>query len=36
VVLATALVGVVLHKGLRLIERRLLFWSGDGVRMIGS
>jgi NitT/TauT family transport system permease protein len=31
-----ALVGVVLHKGLRLVERRLLFWSGDGVRMIGS
>jgi NitT/TauT family transport system permease protein len=31
-----ALVGVVLHKGLRMIERRLLFWSGDGVRMIGS
>jgi NitT/TauT family transport system permease protein len=31
-----ALVGVVLHKGLRLVERRLLFWSGDGMRMIGS
>jgi len=31
-----ALVGVVLHKGLRMVERRLLFWSGDGVRMIGS
>jgi NitT/TauT family transport system permease protein len=31
-----ALVGVLLHKGLRLVERRLLFWSGDGVRMIGS
>jgi NitT/TauT family transport system permease protein len=31
-----ALVGVVLHKGLRMVERRLLFWSGDGLRMIGS
>jgi NitT/TauT family transport system permease protein len=31
-----ALVGVILHKGLRLVEKRLLFWSGDSVRMIGS
>lgn len=31
-----ALVGIILHKSLRLVEKRLLFWSGGGVRVIGS
>jgi NitT/TauT family transport system permease protein len=31
-----ALLGVVLHQGLRLIEKRLLFWSGGSARVIGS
>jgi NitT/TauT family transport system permease protein len=31
-----ALVGVVLHKTLRVIERRVLFWSGDATRMMGT
>ena len=31
-----ALVGIVLHKGLRLVERRVLFWSGGGLRVIGA
>jgi NitT/TauT family transport system permease protein len=31
-----SLVGVLLHQSLRIIERRLLFWSGEGTRMIGS
>ncbi len=31
-----ALVGVVLHQAMRVIERRLLFWSGDDMRVIGS
>lgn len=31
-----ALVGIILHKSLRIVEKRLLFWSGGGVRMIGS
>ncbi len=29
-------VGVLMHWTLRRIERRILFWSGDGVRAIGS
>jgi NitT/TauT family transport system permease protein len=31
-----SLVGVLLHQSLRIIERRLLFWSGEGTRLIGS
>ena len=31
-----ALVGIVLHKGLRMVERRVLFWSGGGLRVIGA
>jgi NitT/TauT family transport system permease protein len=31
-----AVVGVVIHKTLRLVERRVLFWSGDHMRAIGS
>jgi NitT/TauT family transport system permease protein len=31
-----ALVGILLHKGLRLIERRVLFWSGEAERVIGT
>ena len=31
-----SLVGVVLHQTLRRIERRLLFWSGEEMRMMGS
>jgi NitT/TauT family transport system permease protein len=31
-----SLVGVLLHQTLRIAERRLLFWSGEGERMIGS
>jgi NitT/TauT family transport system permease protein len=31
-----SLVGVLLHQSLRIIEHRLLFWSGEGTRMIGS
>lgn len=31
-----ALLGVVLHQGLRLIEKRVLFWSGGSARVIGS
>jgi NitT/TauT family transport system permease protein len=31
-----ALVGIILHKSLRIVEKRLLFWSGGGVRVIGS
>jgi NitT/TauT family transport system permease protein len=30
------LVGIIIHKALRLVERRLLFWSGEGVRIIGT
>jgi len=36
VFIVLALVGVVIHKVLRIVERRVLFWSGDGMRMIGS
>jgi NitT/TauT family transport system permease protein len=36
VFIVLALVGVVIHKVLRIVERRVLFWSGDGTRMIGS
>jgi NitT/TauT family transport system permease protein len=31
-----SLVGIILHKSLRIVERRLLFWSGGGVRVIGN
>jgi NitT/TauT family transport system permease protein len=31
-----SLVGVVLHQGLRALEHRLLFWSGEEMRMTGS
>ena len=31
-----AIVGVIIHKTLRLVERRVLFWSGDNMRAIGS
>ncbi|MCC7347410.1 MAG: ABC transporter permease [Variibacter sp.] len=31
-----ALVGVLLHQSLRLVEKRLLFWSGGSARVIGS
>jgi NitT/TauT family transport system permease protein len=31
-----SLVGVLLHQSLRIIERRLLFWSGEGTRMMGT
>ena len=31
-----AVVGVIIHKTLRMVERRLLFWSGDHMRAIGS
>jgi NitT/TauT family transport system permease protein len=31
-----AIVGVVIHKTLRVVERRILFWSGDHMRAIGS
>jgi NitT/TauT family transport system permease protein len=31
-----AIVGVVLYQGMRLIERRFLFWSGEHMRAIGS
>ena len=31
-----AMVGIVLHKGLRLVERRVLFWSGEAERIIGT
>jgi NitT/TauT family transport system permease protein len=31
-----ALVGIVLHKSLRMVERRVLFWSGEEQRMMGT
>ena len=31
-----SLVGVLLHQSLRIIERKMLFWSGEGTPMIGS
>jgi NitT/TauT family transport system permease protein len=31
-----AVVGVVLYQGMRMIQRRVLFWSGEGMRAIGS
>jgi NitT/TauT family transport system permease protein len=31
-----ALIGIAIHVTLRLFERRLLFWSGDAMRMGGS
>ncbi len=31
-----ALVGVIIHKSLRMLERRVLFWSGEGLRVIGT
>jgi NitT/TauT family transport system permease protein len=31
-----ALVGVLLHQSLRIVERRLLFWSGEHTRMVGT
>jgi NitT/TauT family transport system permease protein len=36
VFIVLALVGILLHKSLRLVERRFLFWSGGGVRVVGS
>ncbi len=30
------LLGIIIHKMPRLIERRLLFWSGEGVRVVGA
>jgi len=31
-----AVVGILLHKALRMVERRVLFWSGGGLRVIGT
>lgn len=31
-----ALVGIILHKALRMVERRVLFWSGEEQRMMGT
>jgi NitT/TauT family transport system permease protein len=31
-----ALVGVLLHQSLRIVERKLLFWSGEHTRMMGT
>jgi NitT/TauT family transport system permease protein len=31
-----ALVGITLNKSIKAIEKRVLFWSGDGVRMVGT
>jgi len=31
-----AIVGIVIHKALRLVERRVLFWSGEEQRMMGT
>src|SRR5215813_88518 len=31
-----AIVGIVLYQGMRIIERRYLFWSGEHMRAIGS
>jgi len=31
-----AIVGILLHKGLRMVERRVLFWSGEAERVIGT
>jgi NitT/TauT family transport system permease protein len=31
-----ALVGVLLHQSLRIVERKLLFWSGEHTRMVGT
>jgi NitT/TauT family transport system permease protein len=31
-----ALVGIILHKSLRMVERRVLFWSGEEQRMMGT
>jgi NitT/TauT family transport system permease protein len=36
VFIVLAVVGILMHKGLRLVEKRVLFWSGDNMRMIGS
>jgi NitT/TauT family transport system permease protein len=31
-----AIVGIVIHKALRMVERRVLFWSGEEQRMMGT
>jgi NitT/TauT family transport system permease protein len=31
-----SLVGVLLHQSLRIVERKLLFWSGEHTRMVGT
>lgn len=31
-----AIVGILLHNGLRMVERRVLFWSGEAERVIGT
>jgi NitT/TauT family transport system permease protein len=31
-----AVVGIVIHKALRMVERRVLFWSGEEQRMMGT
>jgi NitT/TauT family transport system permease protein len=31
-----AVVGIVIHKALRMVERRVLFWSGEDQRMMGT
>ncbi len=31
-----ALVGIIIHKALRMVERRVLFWSGEEQRMMGT
>jgi NitT/TauT family transport system permease protein len=31
-----AIVGIVIHKALRAVERRVLFWSGEEQRMMGT
>jgi NitT/TauT family transport system permease protein len=36
VLIILSLVGVVIHKILRLIERRVLFWSGEATRVVGG
>jgi NitT/TauT family transport system permease protein len=31
-----AIVGILIHKSLRAVERRVLFWSGEEQRMMGT
>ena len=36
VLIILSIVGVIIHKALRIVERRFLFWSGDAMRMAGG